>query len=200
MNPQEDKLQAEILSDAKTRAERLIARANNDADKARQQAAEEIERNRQERLAEATAEAESKCRSIVVDIQQETRRRWLLASESCLAAFLREAQAAVERGDGIDRARSLTLLAREALAAIGPGDCEVVVGPADAALATPEWLTTLARELFGANDASRYAVRTDPSLRGGLIVSSADGRRRFDNSYATRLKRLWDDLRSIACQ
>ena len=80
MNPQEDKLQAEILSDAKTRAERIIARANNDADKALRQAAEEIERNRQERLAEASAEAEMKCRSILVDIQQETRRRWLLAS------------------------------------------------------------------------------------------------------------------------
>ncbi|HPY91436.1 MAG TPA: V-type ATP synthase subunit E family protein, partial [Lentisphaeria bacterium] len=117
MNPQEDKLQAEILSDAKTRAERIIARANNDADKALRQAAEEIERNRQERLAEASAEAEMKCRSILVDIQQETRRRWLLASESCLAGFLREALAAVERSDGIDRARSLTLLAREALAA-----------------------------------------------------------------------------------
>ena len=200
MNPQEDKLQAEILSDAKTRAERIIARANNDADKALKQAAEEIERNRQERLAEAAAEAEMKCRSILVDIQQETRRRWLLASESCLAGFLREALAAVERSDGIDRARSLTLLAREALAAIGPGDCEVVVGPADAAQATPEWLVAQARELFGADDASRYTVRTAPALRGGLIISSADGRRRFDNSYAVRLKRLWEELRSLACQ
>lgn len=200
MNPQENKLQAEILSDAQARAERVIARANNDADKARQQAVEEAERNRQERLAEAETEAEAKCRSIMVDIQQETRRRWLLASESCLTEFLREALAMVERGDGIDRARSLTLLTREALAAIGPGDCEVEVGPDDAAQATPEWLTAQANEIFGAEDGSRYTVRTVPAIRGGLIFSSADGRRRYDNSYATRLKRLWDELRNLASQ
>lgn len=200
MNPQENKLQAEILSDAQARAERIIARANNDADKARQQAVEEAERNRQERLAEAEAEAEAKCRSIMVDIQQETRRRWLLASESCLTEFLQEALASVERGDDIDRARSLTLLAREALSAIGPGDCEVMVGPDDAAQATTEWLTAQARELFGAEDSSRYTLRSVPTMGGGLIFSSADGRRRYDNSYATRLKRLWDELRNLASQ
>ena len=45
MNPQEDKLQARYSATPR-RAERIIARANNDADKALKQAAEEIERNR----------------------------------------------------------------------------------------------------------------------------------------------------------
>jgi vacuolar-type H+-ATPase subunit E/Vma4 len=200
MNPQEDKLQAEIISDAKNRAERILARANNDADKARQQAAEENERSRQERLAEGEAEAEARCRSILVDIQQETRRRWLLASEARLAAFLHEALAAVERAEGIDRERSLTLLAREALAAIGPGDCEVLIRPDDAALVTPEWLSALAQDIHGDQGKGRYAVQTQAKLSGGLILSSRDGRRRYDNSYATRLSRLWDDLRSLASQ
>lgn len=200
MNPQEDKLQAEILGDAKTRAERVIARANNEADKARQLAAEESTRNRGERLAEASAEADMKCRSIVVDIKQEIRRRWLLASEASLSEFLQTACAAVEQGEDIDRARSLALLAREALAAIGPGDGQATVNPADAGTITPAWLEALSCELFGDDRASHYEVRADPALSGGILITSNDGRRRFDNSYATRLQRLWDDLRGLACQ
>jgi vacuolar-type H+-ATPase subunit E/Vma4 len=42
-------------------------------------------------------------------------------------------------------------------------------------------------------------VETDDGVGGGLILATRDGRRLFDNTYATRLDRLRGELRSAVC-
>ena len=46
-------------------------------------------------------------------------------------------------------------------------------------------------------DPATLAIVADDAIPGGLVVQSADGRRQFDNTYATRRERLHEQLRTL---
>ncbi|HPY89130.1 MAG TPA: V-type ATP synthase subunit E [Lentisphaeria bacterium] len=198
--PQVNKLETEILADARTKAERTIARAQNDAEAMRKKAEALAASKREERLREAELQAEAQARSILVDVQQEARRHWLLAREKCLDELLDQALEQAFLAKGEERAQSLRSLAIEALQALGPMPCLVEIAPADATLVTPAWLQNLAAELFGAEAAIDFTVQVNPDIRGGLQCTTTDHARRFDNTYASRLRWMKTELRDLAAK
>jgi vacuolar-type H+-ATPase subunit E/Vma4 len=199
-DPHVNKLEEEILADARNKAERILARAQNDADKLRAEAEALIARKREERLREAEAIAETRAKAILVEVQQDIRRHWLLQREKCLDELLELALKQASQAAGEERTASLRGLAAEALQALGPVPCLVDIAPADAALVSPAWLLELARELFGPQTAVAFTVRPDPAIGGGLRFTALDQSRSFDNTYASRLRWMKTELRNLAAR
>lgn len=148
-NHQEDKLRQEILGDAKLNAERIIARAKNEAQKTIDAAQAEVNQKREERLREANEDIDAKCHSIMLDVQRESTRHWLLQREKCIDDMFQEAVRQAAETTGEAHEKSLQQLAEEALAAIGPADMRVIFNSKDAAIITETWLCTIAARLFG---------------------------------------------------
>lgn len=196
-NTQEERLQQEILADARTRAERIVARATTAAKSARERAEKESRELREKSLSETRAAAEQKARNLLQGIWMEERRHWLVKREECLqeflASLLKEAEGA-PAGDR-DRLASLGVLFREALAAMGEDRAMTAwVAPADLSLATPAWLAEQA-----GHPLPTVSVKADATIGGGVRLCADDGSRLYDNTYAARLGRLQEEFRQELC-
>ena len=199
-DPQVHKLEQEILADANARAERIVARAKNDAAKLQADLETQAERKREERLQEAKNIAETETRSILQEAEQEIKRKWLQLRETSLEKVLFQAMEQATLSSGEERAASLRGLAREALQALGSVDCQVSVAPADISMVTGEWLQDLSQGLVGAEALPTFTVQADSAINGGISFLTADGSRSFDNTYASRLHWMKTELRRLASQ
>ncbi len=188
---QEERLQKEILAEAQTRADRIVARANSAAKAAKERAEKEDAAQRERVLTATRNDADQKARNIIQGIWMEERKMWLRKREECLQAFfgslLKEAQNTP--ADDRDRVKSLAKLAKEALDAVEADEIRAFVAEADTALVTPAWLEDLAGHPLKAT------VEIDKAIRGGIRIATTDGTRVYDNSYAGRLRRLDQEFR-----
>ena len=186
MDDQEKRLEAEILADAREKAERLVARATADAATALKRAKTLNERRRTKALAETRKEADRKAENIVSGIWNEQRKMWLVRREATIQGFLKGLldELAAQPASDPRRLAALTALASEALAT-------VLVSEVDAQVVTPQWLS----EHLPAGRAAHFTVQASPTIRGGLKVLSVDGRFAYDNTYAGRLARLDEEFR-----
>lgn len=183
MNEQERKLREEILDDAKRKAERTLARAKREADEARKQVATEQQAERDQALQRAAERAQAQSRSILATVDQEVRLRRLAAREEIIERSLDEALAGARGLAVADAQQSLAELLAEALEALGDGAVTVRVNPKSVAALKV--------------DSAKVTVVADETVADGLIATSADGRRQFDNTYAMRRKRLRERLRTL---
>ena len=89
----------------------------------------------------------------------------------------------------------MRILAAEAMRAMGRRDVLVRFPGFDSGLVTEDWLGKIAAEVFG--DAGGMSFKLEPSdaCPAGIAMVSRDGRRAFDNTYASRLVQMKDDLR-----
>jgi vacuolar-type H+-ATPase subunit E/Vma4 len=194
---QEEKLREEIMGDARLKAERIIARAKNEAQKTIAAAEAEVASKRRERLQEANEEADSKCQSILLDVQRESTRHWLLRREQCIEEMFQQALKIAAETTGKEHEASLRQLAEEALAAIEPAPMRVRFNAKDSGIITEPWLRKIADALFGENsEKASFILEADENTPTGIILETLDGARTFDNSYAARLQHTRDDLRT----
>jgi vacuolar-type H+-ATPase subunit E/Vma4 len=114
----------------------------------------------------------------------ESRERWMARAVALGLERLRTADAARRREDLLD-------LAREAAARVGGPAIDIVVAPADLALADPTW-----RDQVAATISAAVTVAADPAVTGGCIARSADGRLNYDNTFAGRTRRFEGAWRS----
>jgi vacuolar-type H+-ATPase subunit E/Vma4 len=111
--------------------------------------------------------------------------------EDALNARERWTAAVVEEGmrrllaspDDVKRA-DLLAFAREAIARLPAGACELLVSPQDLPLLDHGW-----RAQLNAHIATPASVRASAAIAGGCVAQRRDGRIRFDNSYAARARR-----------
>ena len=194
---QEEKLRQEILGDAKTKADRTIARARNEAAKNIAKAKDDAAKKREARLEEANRDIESKCKAILLDVERESRRHWLLGRESCINEMLQKALEAASQTTGDEHAKSMAMLAEEALRAIGPVAMTVTFPSQDSTLVTPQWLQAIAEKVFGADNSASFTLNPQQDALPGIIFASDNGQRTFDNTYASRLDKMKDELRLL---
>ena len=196
MHETEDRLQQEILADAQRKAARTIERAERDAGKSTRTVQRRHDRVRTARLNVVQHQADERRLAITASIEHETRRRWLLARERELDEFFDRTLEGLEHGIGVDTHESLRQLTEEALSAIGAGDLVLRVRPDDVGVFTEQLLSDLARQVgLETQDGVRVRVEPDASMRPGVVLTTADGRKTFDNTYAIRLRRLKPRLR-----
>lgn len=167
-------------------------------------------------IAAITAEAEAKARAIVEAAQaraEALKASRLKALEAERQAALRRAESAAElvvnqarirsRGQIVDQVRAG---ARQALAALSsqPGYPALLTKLAEEALKgvdKPEVLVVNpadAPHLEGWAKSKGLEVKTDPSVRAGVRLTSAGGKSYVENTLAERLERGWEVLSAKA--
>ncbi len=198
VSAQEENLRAALFAEAQARMETIRAKAKAEADRILQEAERNVDTVRRQRLEEAEQKAARQRASVQKEAQWQARRQWLSRQEECVEAVLREQMERACAGEGIDRARSLRLLAMEAMMAMGEEDAVLTIRPADRDVVTAAWGEALARECFGPATSVKLKIVEDASVAGGLILTSKDGIRQFDNTYHTRLERLMEQLLDLA--
>ncbi len=194
---QEQRLRDEIIGDAKAKAERLLARARNDATKIVDRAKREAEAKRKERMAEVEKEMAQKCGSIVRGVETELKRHWLAGREERLEAMLATALEKAASTTGEAHSRSMALLAKEAILALGPCHAQVYFPEKDAGLVTDEWLSSIAKEALPKDADFAFQLCPSPDAPDGLRFVTLDGGKEFDNTYASRLQKMKDGIRVL---
>lgn len=188
-------LRQEILSKAQRQAEALLEEAKEEREAARRQAEKRAQAIREEILDEARKEATLTKQRIISAARLEAQRMLLAKREELISrvfAEVRNRLAELRRSDAYpDILRRLIL---EAAASLGGGELIVWANEEDMALLSDQFLAQVAQELDPGTTFRRGKSPVD--IDGGVIVGRADGRMRYDNSFAARLERWKDELRS----
>lgn len=174
----------QVLADAQQRADAIVAAAEAEAQRLRAAAERDGAERGKRRAAELLARADAHSRMELL------RAREALIDQALTQALAEAHRQLTEGAATRDGAGMLADLAREALPLFGPGPLCVRI-PAHATLdaATCDGL-----------GAGRWIlhIQQDAALDAGVVVETADGRRRFDNSLAARMRRRHDRLRQLA--
>ena len=197
MNTNEEKLRQEILGDAERHAERTLARARSDAQKALEQVRTDHAALATQRLAEADTEGEERYQAITSSIVHDLRNGWLKHRETVVADLLDQALTHAEELGETERRESLRQLLSEALEAIGQTAMTIRANAECARLLDENTIETAATAAWKQRGHTVVNVIVDPELRPGLVAESTNGRRLFDNTYVTRLARLRAELRAL---
>jgi len=185
----EDNLRAEIIADAEKKSARLLKRAQKDADELFESTRKLNEQQKQAQLNEARNEAAAKVQAIDASTAYEIRQQWLIRQEQVIAEILQTTLALAEAAPTPQLQLSLKQLLCEAVAAF-PDDTalRLQLRPEHVPLLEP-MLTTIP------HCSATLSIEPDSQMASGLIVSSIDNRRRYDNTYRARLQRLRQKLR-----
>ncbi len=186
-------IQAEILAQARTRAEALRAAAQAEAARLLAQAQAEAARDRDSRLAAARAEAARIREVALASLPLEVERMRADRRAALLEEIRAQAAGALESEcDRAGRQSVLACLAAEALARMEGRVFVLVVSPRDRQDAGPALLAEIVRR---AGRGPLDLTLEQGSEEGGVLVRDAEGRQRWDNRLGFRLERLWPRLR-----
>lgn len=187
-------LRAEILAEARRRADDILKEAREEAasilDRARAAAAQA----REAALAAARAEGARQAGMILETVPVEAGRRRAARIEFALKAIHDEIRRRVLVCEGFDCRQAVVALAAGALRRM-EGDAFLVKLPASD---REELGQGLAEEIARRADRGplQLSVDWDPAIvESGVVVHDAAGRRVWDNRFTARLERLWPELR-----
>jgi V/A-type H+-transporting ATPase subunit E len=179
----------DIKQKARARADEIVDEAEQESDEtlseARQEAESIVEQAREEAKKEAEDLREQEVSSAKLEARKMVSReeRDLLAE---LRADVRDELAGLEDGRE-DLTRSLLEAGVEEL------------GDEEGAVYAAEGDEELVEDLVDDVDGFEYGGTTD--VLGGVVVESADGEVRVDNSFDSVLERLWNDsLREVSAR
>jgi vacuolar-type H+-ATPase subunit E/Vma4 len=194
---QEQALAQEIIADAQRRAERIRLRAEREGHKLVEDARKAAQAERERVLQEARARVERQRQVVTARIGQELeslRRHALYQSVERLRAEAEGELARLADSDGHAQAlKDLALLAIEAM----QGDSfQLILRPQDRDRWGQELLDAIpsaARERLGRQVRVEIAPDALPD-GGGLVVRAADGRQMADQTFKSRMRRLWGQM------
>lgn len=194
----EQALAEEILADARRQAERKVGRARKRAEQILQSARSQIE-DIEEKAAEAAAEKVAReTQTIMADVPHQEQVRTLQVKAEVIARVFAESLEALKAQMGSDAPAVLARLSSDAISLMPGRRFILEVGARDA----EQYGTRLAEETVAEvertqNQKVTAEVAVSPEITdGGVIVKSADGPQMVDNSFATRLRRAQESLRS----
>ena len=194
MQPQEEKLEQELLDDARRRAAQTQDKAQREADRLLAVLRERQEKERAARLQRAEAAAQTKARALLASVTRDVRRQWLVRCDRVIQEALEGGLRAAEQAAPEERRQALGRLLAEALQLIGAGDVVLHMRPEDLQLLGQPALEEITRGVAGAA-VPRLQTDVLPEMGTGVLLVTADGRRRCDNTLAFRLRRLQEELR-----
>lgn len=193
-----DALAATVENVARSEAKDHLAKAERQAEEIRAGAEEKAARVREELVNEARAHVELERRQRMAEARLTAKRNRLSAREEYLDDVWEQAEARlrdlVESDDYADVLRRLAWLAVETL---GAGRLVLAADPGGHELLTEQRLRLWqeeARDTFGISITFERAAEPAETW-GGLIAEQADGRRRLDATFPTRLQIAREEVR-----
>jgi vacuolar-type H+-ATPase subunit E/Vma4 len=201
MDSQEQRLQQEIYADAEKKAERIRAKSLTERDRLLAKCRQDMAVRREERMAEVALEIAQQKRNLQNSLGMEKRKRWLLKREESIRQLFAQVQELAEKSSGKQREESLARLAEEALGALQNGDYLAQFAEADAGLVTPDWLAQRAQRALGEQAGNcRFTLQPSAEVKGGIRFLSSDQSRLFDNTFASRMQLLKDQMRGTLAE
>jgi len=193
----ESALVAEILADAKKKANRLRRRAQREAEKLRQ----DVQRSAANSTASLEKDAEDRAERagarVLRAVEQEIKRKQLSAHEAVLESLFEQARQQLLDRASYDVRRSLVELAVAAVSAMRGSEFNLCVAAQDASLIDDAFLAEVSAAVAATDGrvVTLQAVADGEDISGGVIVRSKDGHQVFDNSFDARMARLKPVLR-----
>jgi V/A-type H+-transporting ATPase subunit E len=169
---------AQLLEDARAKAEVIRKRAQEQAESERKEILERAKQDAERLRSQTTATSQLKSRSL----QLEQREKIL---DGVFAEVRKQLDAVKQRAD---YGAVATMLAREALTQLKVNEAEI---RADEATRKALKLDDLSKELNG-----KFSLAGSLDEGTGVVVSAAGGKLSYDNTLETRLSRLQGTLRS----
>jgi vacuolar-type H+-ATPase subunit E/Vma4 len=192
-NDAQNKINEEILADARTKAERALRSARREAEKITKKAQDDAEQIEQEVINHARGRAEAQAKIIQTATEPARRRIKLDVREEVLLSVISDAKVRLLNRDSDDYGRTLTALTAEAAELLQDEGLTAYLSSED----YDKFGAALPGRLLGLTLEVRPASQP---LEGGVIVETADGRRRVDNSIEARLERIYPELRREIAQ
>jgi vacuolar-type H+-ATPase subunit E/Vma4 len=188
-----------ILSDGKAQAQRLIDSAKRSAEGEIAKAQQEAQKVRQEIVSEAQRKVRTLMSKEAAGAHIESKRMLLRAREEAISSVFKiiEQGLVALRDNQPDYVRALGSLATEAAAAVGGPRVSLKVGPRDKDLVDHAFLDAVERRIKETTQQDiKLELVVDPELSGGgCMAASEDGRIVFDNTFRRRLERMKHGLR-----
>jgi vacuolar-type H+-ATPase subunit E/Vma4 len=198
MSKQEQALAEEILADARKRAERATKRARREADRIVSEAEKQAEAEQEQAMEDARERVERMQRVADARIEQDV---------AALRRTVHQGVVRAARQQALRRLRELTEseaycdvlldLAIEAVESMSGHDFYLVLRPEDREAYGADLPTEVVREAHARLGRIVHVKLAEEPLEaiGGIAVRDADGHQVADQSFESRLQRLWDDLR-----
>jgi V/A-type H+-transporting ATPase subunit E len=190
-----DALRQAILNQARGQARDLLRAAQAVVESVREQAEEEAASTKQEILDRARRETALEKQRHIAAARLEVHRNLLTQREEQIAGVFsaaREQLAELRRSD--DYAGVLHCLIVEAAGELGGGELVVSAAEPETRLLEEAFLAEIAQDLEPETTLRPGEVLQDTG--GGVLVETADGRLRYDNTFNGRFARSQDQLRS----
>ena len=188
----------EILRDAKRKADEILRAARAEAEKLVSQAKATAQSEAEKIFSEHRARAGKRAEMTLRTVEQLVAHDKLHARDTVVQAALDQAEAQVAKISGEAYKAAVVRLAVAAASQMPAGDLVVKVTAApganleESSLAS-EIVAALQKE--GATVNLRVEVQPGPSK--GVVVESADGKLRWDNTFEERLRRLRPGLQKL---
>jgi V/A-type H+-transporting ATPase subunit E len=181
-----------VLSDARDEADSVKAEAESTAEGVRQRAREEAGLERERILEAASREAERVRSQMIATTQLKARTLELEQREQLLDEVFEKAW---QQLNGIQRSSDYEQIAErllhEALIQLAAVEVQVRADQATQKIFSTRMLEKVSQDL-------KVKIRLGKPLKQGtgVIAETTDGRRQYDNTLETRLKRMQDALRT----
>jgi V/A-type H+-transporting ATPase subunit E len=190
-----DALRQAILNQARQQARQLLREAQSEVQGVERRAREKAEEIRQEILVQGRHETTLEKQRQISAARLEVHREELSRREDQITGVFAAANERLEQVRHSDAyPQILQRLTVEAAAALGGGELRVAANREDAELLTGGFLARAARELEEESSLTRRPGFLE--ARAGVLVETADGHMRFDNTFDARLDRFRDQLRA----
>jgi len=193
----EQALAEEVLADARRQAERKLEAARRDAERILAGARAQADGTEKEALAAVEKRLNRETNTLLADLPHQERVRALRVKQEVILGLFREVVAGLPSRRDYDVGSVLAGLSASAISEMGGSDFVLEVAPPDATRLGPELEARTAAEV-GRSSGRQVSVRVAPSSavsEGGVVVRSSDGRQMVDQSFATRTRRLEEQLR-----
>ena len=189
-----EKQVSEILSESKQKADAVLSTAR---EKAEAEAGAIISRGEQE--------ARRESQRILAEARIKARREKVKAQEEVVnLAFIsaRESMQKMAEGKGEDYKKVLETLIKESVLSSGSESLEVLFDSRDKGLVADDSLNKIAQEAgpdLGMTISLSASAEALTCL-GGIVVKSADGKVRIDNTFEARIDRFRDNIRTLVAK
>jgi vacuolar-type H+-ATPase subunit E/Vma4 len=198
-NASADALRKEISERSKIDAKAILDEAEREAARVRAEAKAEAEKFQAEILKKAAVQAEAVRKRILSGVHLEIKKRHLQVIEETLSKIFERVREKLEafrkdRGYGA----FLDVLLLEGFEALDSAEIRIIPGVAERSLLTKEKLSALEKEAERRKKKVRLALSDQTLPEGGVVLVSADGRTRFDNSFSARIRRFQNEMRMTA--
>jgi V/A-type H+-transporting ATPase subunit E len=192
-------LQDEIREQSEAEASVILEQAEKEAGRIIGDAESEARKIRSDLIKKAETKAEGIRRRILSSVHLEIKKQNLMAREEMLSKLFQLVQEKLEQfRKSSEYGSFLETAVIEGALALGFENLRILAGEIEQKLLSKSFLDRIVKQLDQEGRKVILSLSDEKIDEGGVIVTSEDGRARFDNRFSARIRRNQDEMRLLA--